>query len=76
MGVSKLLHSGVEPVKFVQAWVGIVVSRGVELGPKQFWMAGAGATNFRWWSRSLKFGFRFHRYSFWAKRVIQIIRFF
>jgi len=31
---------------------------------------------FRWWSRSLKFGFQIHRYSFWDKRVMQIIQFF
>ena len=30
----------------------------------------------KWWSRSLKFGFQFHRYSFWGKRVIQVIQCF
>jgi len=28
------------------------------------------------WSRSLEFGFRFHRHSLWGKRVIQIITMF
>jgi len=28
------------------------------------------------WSRSLKFGFRFHRRSLWGKRVLQIIQWF
>jgi len=31
---------------------------------------------FRWWSRSLKFGFQSHRYSLWDKRVMQIIQMF
>ena len=31
---------------------------------------------FRWWSRSLKFGFRFHKYSLMGKRVVQIMQCF
>ena len=37
--------------------------RAVESEPKTF----------RWWNRSLKFGFRFHRDSLWGKRVIHIL---
>jgi len=54
----------------------IVRIRSVKSEPKQFWMAGAGAKTFRWWSRSLKFGFRIHRDSLWGKRAVQIIQFF
>ena len=32
--------------------------------------------NFRLWSRSLKFGFRFHSPSLWGRRVVQIIQWF
>jgi len=28
------------------------------------------------WGRSLKFGFQFHRYKLWNKRIIQIIQVF
>jgi len=31
---------------------------------------------FIWWSRSLKFGFRFHSPTSWGKRVVQIIQWF
>jgi len=31
---------------------------------------------FRWWSWSLKFGFRFHSPTSWGKRVVQIIQWF
>ena len=35
---------------------------------------GAGGTNtFKWWSGSLKFGFRLHRHSLWRKRVLPLL---
>jgi len=56
----------------VSALFTAVVNRAAEpeLKPKWFWMAGIGAKSFWWWSRSrsLKFGFRFHRHSSWGKR--------
>jgi len=35
----------------------------LEPEPKKIW----------WWSRSLEFGFRFHRHSLWGKRVVEKI---
>ena len=32
--------------------------------------------SFRFWSQSLKFGFRFHRHSLWGKRIVQTIQWF
>ena len=39
----------------------------MESEPKQLWTAGTGAKNYRWWNRSLKFGFRYHRHTLLGK---------
>ena len=43
-----------------------LLAMAVELEPKSF----------RWWSRSLKFGFRFHRHSLLGKQEVQTIQWF
>jgi len=47
-----------------------------ELEPNRFWMSGAGSKKNLWWSRSLKFGFRFHRHILWSKRVVPLLQWF
>jgi len=46
---------------------------GTEPETKQFCFFEVWAQNFRWWNRSLKFSFRFHKHSLWSNGVVQIM---
>ena len=44
--------------------------------PSDFGWLKPEPKQFRWWSRSVKFGFPFNRNGLWSKRVLQIIQWF
>jgi len=50
-----------------------IETRAVEPEPKQFSCLEPEPKLFRWLSRSLDFGFRFHSPSLWGKRGVQIV---